>query len=307
MRSRIRSSVGAARFDLLHRQVANFQTHYHPAGNDVWGTRLSRDLPHRTYLPAGGGGHHPVDGHDQPRGRQQRVLPPVHRGGAGVVGKALEGHLPPFDADDPLDDANLDAVAVEHRPLLDVELEIDLDITKVSPGSVQTIRVATDIANPLTDGLATVADHLEGLLREVSDHRAAADQTALLVRKDHHLQRVTGDYIGFVQDLSTLDGGDDADITIVVAALGDRVDVRAKQDDRQIRFSARLATEDVSPLIHPHLQTGLSHERHDVLPTLEVGFTKSNARDPSLGVGPNTGKLLDPRLDPVGIDAQSIR
>ena len=57
-------------------------------------------------------------------GGEERVLPPRHRGRAGVVGLADEGEAVAADADDALDHADRDARGLEVRPLLDVELDV---------------------------------------------------------------------------------------------------------------------------------------------------------------------------------------
>ena len=54
----------------------------------------------------------------------QRVAPLVHRRRAGVRGLAAEGDLVPLDPERPEHDAQRQAHRLEHRPLLDVQLEV---------------------------------------------------------------------------------------------------------------------------------------------------------------------------------------
>jgi len=52
-------------------------------------------------------------------------VPPVgHRGGAGVVGPAVECHQQPLDPGDRGDHAQRHALALQHGPLLDVQLQV---------------------------------------------------------------------------------------------------------------------------------------------------------------------------------------
>ena len=54
----------------------------------------------------------------------QRVLPAVHRRGAGVVGHALDHHVVAMDGDDAFDDADRHPGEIERAALLDVQLEV---------------------------------------------------------------------------------------------------------------------------------------------------------------------------------------
>ena len=57
-------------------------------------------------------------------GRDQRVVTDAHRRGAGVVLYAVDRHTRPRDRHDALDHADRQALLLEKRPLLDVQLEV---------------------------------------------------------------------------------------------------------------------------------------------------------------------------------------
>ena len=56
--------------------------------------------------------------------REQAVAAVAHRRRAGVVGEAFGGHFPLADADDALDHADVELLAIEVAALLDVQLDV---------------------------------------------------------------------------------------------------------------------------------------------------------------------------------------
>ena len=93
------------------------------AGDDVARARVDGDPPDgrdQTRAPARErfGGEHPL------RRGGERVAAVGHRHGAGVAGLAAEGQLGLGLAGDRGDDADRRAAALEHRPLLDVQLAV---------------------------------------------------------------------------------------------------------------------------------------------------------------------------------------
>ena len=75
-------------------------------------------------LAAGNSAHDAIHHVDESRGREQRVVPLVHRGRAGVILESGDRDLPLLDPDDSLDDADVDLRRVERAALLDVQLEV---------------------------------------------------------------------------------------------------------------------------------------------------------------------------------------
>ena len=82
----------------------------------------------------------PVHHLDESRGGEQRVVALVHRRRPGVIRESGDRDLPLLDADDPLDDPDVDLVRLERAALLDVELEI--------AGDVALLPLAPDRASP---------------------------------------------------------------------------------------------------------------------------------------------------------------
>ncbi len=111
----MRVSAAADRVPQIERQRAG-------AGHDV------RDAGPRLD-PAGGadaafGARDLARGEGEPGGAGQRVAAQVHRRRAGVRGLTAKRDLVAFGGEGAGDDAERQAHRFEHRPLLDVELEV---------------------------------------------------------------------------------------------------------------------------------------------------------------------------------------
>ena len=75
------------------------------------------------------------------RGGGEGVAPLVHRRRAGVRGLPAERDLVPLDPEGPEDDPERQAEGLEHRPLLDVELEIGAGGLELLPGVERPVEV----------------------------------------------------------------------------------------------------------------------------------------------------------------------
>src|SRR5206468_885372 len=126
-------------------------------------------------------------------GGEQRVLSIVHRGGASVIGKAFDGHIPPVDAHDPFDDADVDPFFLKDAALFDVQFEISGDASFGALDGSKLRRIAADKLDALANCLAAAADEIKFSLRQLTIHCTAADQTAFFVLKDYDFERVARD------------------------------------------------------------------------------------------------------------------
>ena len=82
------------------------------------------------HLPARARWSRRVDRVDEFGGGQQRVLALSIGVVPGVIREAFDRHVPPVDADDAFDDADVDLSRVQDAALLDVQLEVG----RSSPG-----------------------------------------------------------------------------------------------------------------------------------------------------------------------------
>ena len=122
-------------------QRAQIDGEHHAAGNDV-------DRAGRCLDPADGADHAVLgmlarDLFQRQRhlgGAGERIVPQIHRHGAGVAGLAGHRDAQPALADDAGDDAERLALRLQHRPLLDVHLDVARGILRPVGGGGNVVR-----------------------------------------------------------------------------------------------------------------------------------------------------------------------
>src|SRR5262249_45870377 len=124
------------------------------------------------------------------RRREQRVMSVVHRGRAGVILEPGDRHFPLLDADDSLDDADVDLLFLERAALLDVQLEVAGDVALLSHELSELAHVAADERDALLDRLPAIRDVLELGREELAAHSATSVESALFVLPDHYFDRM---------------------------------------------------------------------------------------------------------------------
>ena len=149
----------------------------------------------------------------------ERVVARIHRRRAGVPGRALEHHFAPGRADDARHDAERGPRAFEHRPLLDVQLD--------------------------------VASGQRPCLRE----REASVATTLLVAKRDDTERARARADGS----DCFDRGDDAERSVVLASVRHAVEVRAGPDLGQLALRPTKPTDHVPERVTGHREPRLDH------------------------------------------------
>jgi len=139
-----------------------------------------------------------------------------------VASDPLDDRLADHDA---LDDPDFDGVAVQDRPLFDVQLDIGSDLARRAPAVGQSVRVASQEADPVADTPLAEARQVEFGRRDRAVQGAAAVLASLLVGPDDDLERVPEAHARIMQSPRYLDRAHDTDHAVVVAAVRYRVDV----------------------------------------------------------------------------------
>ena len=237
-------------FDRRRGQVAELHAQRDPAGDDVRRVRLDLEPADGTDLAALAVGGDLAHGEHQLRRGDQRVLPAVHRGGAGVVGHALDDDVVAVDGDDALDDADRHAGPIERPALFDVQLHVGVPGAARPHRRLDPRRIAADaadrVAPPQPVPLLIEDAGLQVAGDDAAARRAGAEGGALLVGPQHHLQRMTGGDASGAHGLEDVQRGQCPEIAVEVAAAGHRVDVRAEEDGRRIGRPALDPDEHVA-------------------------------------------------------------
>jgi hypothetical protein len=161
------------------------------------------------------------------------------------------------------DDADVDLLFFERPALLDVQLHVGGDIATPAHGGFQAIGIPADERDAVARDLAAARGQRERRGLELARHRAAADRPALLVLKHDDLDRVAQRDTALAERLRDLDRRKRSDVTVVVAAVGHRVDVRSEEQRLARRVRAGASTEDVARRIDAHLEARGTHQARD--------------------------------------------
>ena len=103
---------------------------------------------------------------------------------------------------------------------------------------------------------------------------------SFLVRPDDHLQRVAGAQACCRDGFEHAQRRERSEITVEVAAVRHRIDVRTEKDRRQCPVGSGAATEDVACGVHAGFKTGRPHQADHVPTTSDIRIRIGDPTDP---------------------------
>ncbi len=195
-----------------------------------------------------------VDRDREHRRAHQRVAPAVHRRRPRVGGLAVDVHVHAARRVAAHHDAHRHRLAIEDRPLLDVQLEVGVDRAAAHRG----LAVVADALELAAELLAVVVAqgehpvHVEDAREGARGHHRRREARALLVGPAHQLERALGAHAPVVQRAQHLEAGQHADDAVVLAARELGVEVAAHQHRRQVIVRPGAPREDVADAVHRH-------------------------------------------------------
>src|SRR5262249_38637996 len=288
-------------------QIAQPKARYDFARDDVVGAGKGLNLADGADLAARHARHHAIDGFDVFGRREQRVAPLVHRRRARVIGEAFDRHVPPVDADDAFDHADVDLLGMQYAALFDVQLKVSRDVAGLTNHAGELISVAADELDAFANGLAAVCDQVQLFLGQADGDGVAADGPAFFVLKDDYFERMSQRDIVLGQRLGHFDCAHRADVAVVIAAFGHGVNVRADDQRFQVHVIARAPPDDVARGVNAHAQLRLAHQLHRVFTAFQIGVAVGEATDAALRILAELGKLAQAPVDALAIDSQFRR
>jgi hypothetical protein len=222
-----------------------------------------------------------ADGQRRGRRGQERVPAHVHRGRTRVRRLPAEGHPVAFDADRSGHGADRQALPFQHRPLLNVRLQVSLGATDLLPRLVQAIQVdavlGDHITEPQPSGIGKLADfgHVQRSRHGGRAKQAVPESGAFLVRPFHQRERAR-QRPARRQSAQDLHRAHDAVGAVEPAAVRDRVQVRADDHD------PAAATRQPCPLVARRVRTDSHWEAPAVAPArMRAPFARHRSRRPA--------------------------
>src|SRR3989454_5664234 len=220
--------------------------------------------------------------------------------GARVIGLADKREAGAAAADDRVHDADRDPGLLEPRPLLDVELDVRCDGAGGGLGLGDPARVEAGPRHRVDEPLAVDGRHrLDPREVELTAEGARAEEApvaAFLVapRRDGERAAVRG--VGLTDRLERLEPRQDAERAVEDAALGHRVDVRAREHRGSVgpERAESEGAEDVARAVHPRLEPRGGELPREPGARLFVLRRPARARHARAGQGAEAGERLDP-------------
>ena len=237
------------------------------------------------------------------RGGHEGVVPHRHRRCARVGGLAGEHRQVTLHAEGPEHGRRRLALALEHRALLDVALDVGAGAAQLGArlaGAVEVHVVARDhLLEALAVAIAQVA-HLVGVERASTARRpeqAAAETGALLVGPVHEPQAYRRrPALGLGAE--RLDGREHAQRAVEPATRRHGVHVRA--DDHEAVALARHGRPQIAGGVHVHLHRQLVQSRAEEVARLRPLVGPAHAPRP-VGPAGEAGELTQVLEDPVRV------
>ena len=250
-----------------------------------------------------------LDGqHDLRRGTQG-ILPVGHQHRAGVAALALELHPQRRRGRDRRHDADRHVLALEDRPLLDVQLDEGGVVIGRQPHVGRGRRESRPLgarrraSGPRRRAARRGRSAVSAPAQRPAADAADAEARRLLAREHEQLDRSPRPEAGGLQRADRLQPAEDADRAVVPAGVRDRVGVRAGADGGQSRVGPGPAGEEVadgsSRTVSPaSAQSCLRKSR-----ACRSGFGEEHARDGRrLGIAERRRASSSSRRQPVDID-----
>ena len=247
-----------------------------------------------------------VDSDQQARPSDQRIPAPLHRPGAGMGGLAAEFDQHASAGIAAGDDADLHALAVEDRPLLDMELDIGVEGVRRS----LHLTAIADAVELLADRLAIVVTPAERPVERIGAGKAARadhgrrEAPALLIGPVDHLDRPFRAVAELVERAADLQPAEHAGDAVEAPAIHLRIEMAAHHHRRQAFILPGPAREDVADAVDAHVQARLLAPVDEEVAHLAVGIAERQPRKSARPADPDFGGALDRRPEAPDIDAR---
>ena len=243
-------------------------------GDDVDRPRHGPEHADRADRP-GNAAADPLDGEHRLGCGGKGVMAKVHGHGPGVAGPPH--HLDPAtgSARDGGHHPDGKILRLEHRPLLDVHLDVSGDVIPMVLGIADRIRVEPEGAQRLAEPHPVVVHGGEKTVVEGPRDGPAADEgglepETLLVSERDDVDRIVEPLPALVQRLEAGDGQHDAERAVVLPGVSHRIEMGTEDEPAHARPPAGEAADHVAHRVEPCAHARLAHPPHDDLGRLGV-------------------------------------
>ncbi len=172
-------------------------------------------------------------------------------------------------AGDARDDAQRASFGEQHRPLLDVHLDVRADAAGVDGGLADARRIEAGREHGVAERDAVRVAAIEQRGIESAQHRAAreeagAEARALLVGERGHLDRVRDALAARMELGDAGDRHEDAEHAVVASAVPHRIEVRAQENAGRAGIRRLVASDHASDGVDAHAHARFLHPARDL-------------------------------------------
>ena len=245
---------------------------------------------------------------DQVGGAHQRVPALVHRRRTAVRG--LAGDPQPHAAGGvPVGDhADGDALGLQDRPLLDVQLEVRVDVAAAHLGlaDVADLRQRAAVGDAVVVGAGVRPLEIAQAREDGGSQHRRVEAGALLVRPVHHLDGTAGLDAVIVEGAKDLEPGQHSEDSVEPAAGVLRVEVAPHQHRRGVVLAPGAAREDVAHPVDGHLRAHVPAPGNEEVPHLLVRRIERQPAQALVPSRPDAGRRHHGVPQPIVIDLQEV-
>ena len=221
------------------------------------------------------------------------IVAHMHGRGACVVGHTMQREFGPGNSLHTFDDPDLQALAIQHRTLFNVQFNKTVDPVVAHCCSTGVTDAAQLIAHGGT--VNTLCGQGCGewqiTLKHQTTHHVGGESRALLICEKRHRNRSLGSHFGVAQSGDHLQSGKHPVVAVIESAGAHRVDVRAGHHGSCV-FEPRVQRDHIANGIHRDGHAQLPHACHGPVAALLVSIGKRQAADTPTRQSANGTKFL---------------
>ncbi|GJE46609.1 hypothetical protein AEGHOMDF_5815 [Methylobacterium soli] len=212
-----------------------------------------------------------------------------------MSGRALHHDAVARGSRDGRDDADGQVLRLQHRPLLDMDLQIAEHVRRGAGEAPDPLGIEAELRQRVAQADPVAILAIEGGRLEASREGPRARQRhgkahALLVPEGQHLDGEGHAEPGLMKGRDCRDRRDDAERAVVAARIAHRVDMRAEEQGRCARPIALVAPDHRAGRVERHPHARLLHPGADLTRGSRVGRREEQA-------GEQAGLVREPGED----------
>ena len=206
------------------------------------------------------------------------------------------------------DDPDRDALGLQDRPLLDVQLEVGVDVAPAHVGvaNVADLGKRGAVCDAVVVGAGVRPFEIAQAREDRGSQHRRVEARALLVRPVHHLDGPAGLDAVIVERAKDFEPGQHSENSVEPAAGVLRVEVAPHQHRRRVVLAPGATREDVAHLVDVHLRACVPAPGDEKISHLLVGRVEREPPQALVPPRPDAGRSHHGVPQPLVVDLQEV-